>query len=51
MTRHAAHLNAEVPFLRAICLVVKAVVLTMTNLDNARTAASQVFPAGRMPAF
>jgi hypothetical protein len=24
MTRHAAHLNAEVPFLRAICLVVKS---------------------------
>jgi hypothetical protein len=24
MTRHVAHLNAEVPFLRAICLVVKS---------------------------
>ena len=36
MTRHAAHLNAEAPFLRAICLVAKS---HRSNNDRSRQRA------------
>jgi len=42
MTRHAAHLSAEAPFLRAICLVIKS---NRSNNDRSRQRAHGTVPS------